>query len=78
VCAKLCGLGEDVADLRFEMGVKRGAAETDLVLVVSRMLNHCTVLKSQEPCLGVRSSERTEEKLGEKIGEKRPARGLGH
>ena len=46
VCAKLCGLGgEDVADLRFELGVKRSAAESDLVLGVSHMLNPRSVLE---------------------------------
>ena len=34
-----CGLGEDVANLRFELGVERSAAERELVLVVLRMLN---------------------------------------
>ena len=34
-----CGLGEDVANLRFELGVESSAAETELVLVVLRMLN---------------------------------------
>ncbi len=37
-----CGLGEEVADLRFdsmELGVKSSAAEAHLVLVVLRMLN---------------------------------------
>ena len=34
-----CGLGEDVADLRVELGVKRSAAEAELVQVVLRMLN---------------------------------------
>ena len=29
-----CGLGEDVAELRFELGVKISAAEAELVLVV--------------------------------------------
>jgi hypothetical protein len=31
-----CGLGEDVADLRFELGVKSRGAEAELVLVVLR------------------------------------------
>ena len=34
-----CGLGEDVADLRFELGVKSRAAEVEVVLAVLRMLN---------------------------------------
>jgi len=34
-----CGLGEDVANLRFELGVESSAAETELVLVVLHMLN---------------------------------------
>ena len=29
-----CGLGEDVADLRFERGVESNTAEAELVLVV--------------------------------------------
>ncbi len=33
-----CGFGEDVADLRFEPGVKSRAAEAELVLLVLRML----------------------------------------
>ena len=33
------GLGEDVANLRFELAVESSAAETELVLVVLRMLN---------------------------------------
>ncbi len=33
-----CGLGEDIADLRFELGVTSSAAEAELVLVVLRML----------------------------------------
>ena len=42
VDTKGCGLGEDVADLRFELGVdsvESSAAETELVLVVLRMIN---------------------------------------
>ena len=34
-----CALGEDVANLRFELGVESSAAETERVLVVLRMLN---------------------------------------
>jgi hypothetical protein len=34
-----CGLGEDVADLRFELGEKSKVVEAELVLVVWRMLN---------------------------------------
>ena len=34
-----CGLGEDVADLGFELEVEISAVETELVLVVLRMLN---------------------------------------
>jgi hypothetical protein len=34
-----CGLGEDVPDLRFELGVERSAEEVELVLVVLRMIN---------------------------------------
>jgi hypothetical protein len=34
-----CGLGEDVADLRVELGVQSSAEEKELVLVVLRMLN---------------------------------------
>jgi hypothetical protein len=34
-----CGLGEKVADLRFELGVKSSAAEAELVLVVLRLFN---------------------------------------
>ncbi len=33
------GLGENVADLRFELGVNSSAAEAELVQVVLRMLN---------------------------------------
>ena len=29
-----CGLGEDVADLRFELGVESSAVETELVVVM--------------------------------------------
>jgi len=32
-------VGEDVANLRFELGVESSSAETELVLVVLRMLN---------------------------------------
>ncbi len=34
VDAECSGLGKDVADLRFELGVKDSAAEAELVLVV--------------------------------------------
>ena len=44
VCAKLCGLGAE-DNLRFELGVKRSAAESDLLLGVSHMLNPCSVLE---------------------------------
>jgi hypothetical protein len=33
------GLGEDVGDLRFELGVNDSAAEAQLVLFMFRMLN---------------------------------------
>ena len=33
------GIGEDVADLRFELGVKGSSASAELVLLVLRMLN---------------------------------------
>ena len=39
VDTKGCVLGEDVADLRFELGVKSSEAKAELVLVVLRMLN---------------------------------------
>ena len=35
----VCVLGEDVTDLRIELGVKSIAAEAELVLVVLRMFN---------------------------------------
>ena len=41
-CSRLirrAGLGEDVADLRLELGVKSSAAKVELVLIVLRMLN---------------------------------------
>jgi hypothetical protein len=34
-----CGLGEDVSDLRFELGVESSAAETKVFLIVLCMLN---------------------------------------
>ena len=40
-----CGLGEDVADLRFELGVESSAAVTELLLVVFRMLNSLKLQK---------------------------------
>ncbi len=39
VCQWRTSFGEDVAKLRFELGVESSAAETELVLVVLRMLN---------------------------------------
>ena len=44
-----CGLGENVADLRFELGVKRSAAEAELVLVVLRMFNSREAAKNRSP-----------------------------
>ena len=38
VCTQCRGLGEDVADLKFELRVKGSAAEAELVLVVLDML----------------------------------------
>ncbi len=40
-----CGLGEDVANLRFELGVESRAAETELVLVVLARCCTCQLLK---------------------------------
>jgi hypothetical protein len=40
------GLGEDVANLRFELGVKDSAAEAELVLVVLNMLNSGSCIKA--------------------------------
>ena len=62
VCAKLCGLGgEDVADLRFELGA---AQRNRIWSWVCRTCSTPAVsLKNQERCLGLRSSEGTEEKL---------------
>ena len=40
------GLGEDVADLRLELGVKGGAAEAELILVVLWMLNSRSCIKA--------------------------------
>ena len=34
-----CDLGEDVADLRLELGVKNSAAEAELVLFMLHVLN---------------------------------------
>ncbi len=34
-----CGLSEDVADLRLELGIKSRSVEAELVLVVLGMLN---------------------------------------
>jgi hypothetical protein len=36
---RACGLGEDVANLRFELGAESSAAEMEVVLVVLRVLN---------------------------------------
>ena len=36
---QICGLGEDVVNLRFEMGVEISEVETELVLVVLHMFN---------------------------------------
>ena len=46
-----CGLGENVADLRFELGVKRSAAEAELVLVVLRMFNSREAAKNRSVCI---------------------------
>ncbi len=35
-------LGEDVADLRFELGVESSTTEAELVLVVLRMIYSCS------------------------------------
>ncbi len=40
------GLGEDVANLIFELGVKGSAAEAELVLFVLRMLNSGSCIKA--------------------------------
>ena len=45
-----CGLGEDVADLKFEPGVKSRAAEAEVVLPVLRMLNS-EAAKKRTVCL---------------------------
>ena len=42
----VANLDEDVANLRFELGVESSAAETELVLVVLRMLNSCGFKKA--------------------------------
>ena len=46
-----CGLGENVADLRFELGVKSSAAEAELVLVVLRMFNSREAAKNRSVCI---------------------------
>jgi hypothetical protein len=60
-----CGLGEGVADLRFELGVKSSAAEAEVVLVV--YWAHAQLLKLQKMSLQKEKAHKLTVKAARKL-----------